>query len=384
MAYVNPPITVDPEALLQEVFRYLQDRAPGWEPADGNLDVWLAEAFAQVAAQVAEVASDVPASIFRYYGANVAGLPPREATFARGATSWTVIPSSSGRFLPAGTTLAADVEGETVAFTTDTDTMVPPDADTVSGVAVTAVEAGAVGTGITGAADLLDPLDYVTAIEFDSPTFGGQDAEPDDEYLDRLADELRLLTPRPILPSDFAILAQRVDGVGRGLAIDGYNPVDDSYGNERMVAVAVADEAGEPCSQGVKTAVDDLLQGHREVTFVVNVIDPSYTVVDVKFKAVAWPGFDATVVEQNAIEAIRAFLAPRDWGQPDYGELRAWHNESVVRVGELYAVLNSVEGLRYVSELSLAKEGDPLGTVDVQLGGPAPLPRPGDVVGEVT
>jgi hypothetical protein len=53
---------------------------------------------------------------------------------------------------------------------------------------------------------------------------GGVDAENDIAYRDRLAAELTLSSPRPILPDDFAILARNVTGVTRALAVNGSIP----------------------------------------------------------------------------------------------------------------------------------------------------------------
>jgi hypothetical protein len=53
---------------------------------------------------------------------------------------------------------------------------------------------------------------------------GGADEEDADAYLDRLADALTILAPRPILPQDHATMARQIEGVGRALAIDLYQP----------------------------------------------------------------------------------------------------------------------------------------------------------------
>lgn len=368
-AYVSAPIEVEAEAFEQMAYEYLQARIPGWEPAEGNLDVWLIQAFAQIAAQVAETASDVPTAIFRYYGANVVGLPPQDATAATGTVTFAAR-DTDGHAIPAGTTIGVQVDGTWHAFETSRDAEILAGTAAAAGVSVIAVETGSQGTGLGGSASPLDPLDWISSVAFDAPTTGGLDAEPDDEYLARLVSELALLTPRPILPEDFAVLALRVNGVDRAVALNGYDPADATWANERMVAVAVVDESGGKVSAETLAAVKNSLEALREVNFVVNVIDPTYTDVSVAFQVTVWPDFDTAAVVANVKSALAAYLSPANWGQPNYGERRAWVNEPKVRYLEVAQVVNGVEGVRYVESLTVNG-----GTADLALAGPAPLPK---------
>lgn len=376
--YIDATITVDPNELYDLAVEYLQSRIPGWEPADGNLDAWLIEALSQIGSQVAETAQGVPTEIFRRFGQDLVNLPPQDATAATGKTTWTMI-DNAGYTIPEGTTIGFQADdGSTVAFQTIADVEVPEGSTTAEGVEVVAVEEGAFGSGFTGEAGLLDVLDYVQTVTLEAQTTGGSDGETDEEYLERLVDELRLQTPRPILPDDFATLARRVAGVERSVAIDGYNPADESLENERMIAVATVDADGNPNSSQVKSEVDALLQGMREVNFVVNVIDPTYTEIDVTYTAVAWPGWDAEAVQAAADAAVAEYLSPSSWGQPPTGQPDGWVNDTKVRYLEVAQVLNAVDGLRYVTDLKV--EG---ATADVNLTGAAPLPKPGTITGTV-
>src|SRR5690606_4047142 len=206
--------------------------------------------------------------------------------------------------------------------------------------------------------------------------------EDDDAYLARLSRELELMSPRPILPDDFAVLAARVAGVARATAIDGYNPDDDTSDNERMVAVAAIDADGQAVPSGVKAQVEALLQSMREVSFVVHVIDPTYTEIDVAFTAKAFPGYAPADVQARAEQAVADYLSPAHWGLPPTGDDTAhggWWSQPVVRYLEVAAVLDRVEGLDYVSALTV--DG---GTSDVTLTGAIPLPKPGTIAGTVT
>lgn len=223
--YIGVPIETDPEQLAQDAFELLQANAPGWVPNAGNLDTWLLEAVARMAAEVRDVASRVPLAVFRRFGP-LAGVPPIDATKATVTTTWTMV-SSAGFTIPAGTLAAIRTAGdELVSFETITDTVILPGATVANGVAMAAATAGEAGSGLGapgGPLELTDPLDYVVSVTQVAVTSGGVDAEDDAVYLNRLRTELQLLAPRPILPADFAALAQATPGIDRALGLDGYN-----------------------------------------------------------------------------------------------------------------------------------------------------------------
>jgi hypothetical protein len=380
--YLTFDIETDPDLLAQDAFAYLADRIPGWVPGDGNLDTWIIEACARMAAEVRDVAANVPTAIFRFFGQSVVGIPARDATPATADSTWQMR-DASGWTIPAGTLVGLrDAGGELVAFETGDDVVVPAgEAVTSTGaIPLTAVVAGAAASGLAGPVELLDALEYVDTVALTGTTSGGSDAEADVDYLDRLTSELRLLSPRPILARDFAVLAQRIAGVGRAVALDGYNPADETFDNERTLAVVVADLAGEPVSTAIRNQVHALLQAEREVNFAVTVIDPTYTTIAVAFTATAYPGVDPVDVEARAVQAVRDYLSPASWGTPDTGERdrEGWINDKVVRYLEVAEQIGRVEGLHWIGDLTV--DG---AKIDVTLGGAAPLPRPGAVIGTV-
>lgn len=376
--YIRSPVPQDPDELLALMYDYLRTNISGWEPSDGNLDVLIMEIMSQIGAQTGEVASDTQTDIFRWFGANLVGIAPEEATAATGLTTWTMI-DNAGYTIPAGTNIALDNAGELISFQTVSDVVISPGSTSAAGVDIIAVEGGTDGNDLSGTAQLLDPLDYVATITTDAATSGGTDDEEDDVYLDRLADEFRILAPRPILPDDFAVLAKRIAGVERATAINGYNPADSTYNNERMVTVAVVDEDGAAVSAPTKAAVDTFLQDQREANFVVNVIDPTFTVVNVSFTAVAWPDWTPADVEAAAEAAVSNYLDPANWGQPPTSEERAWVNTTKARYLEIAQAINAVEGLNYITALTVNG-----GTSDVTLSGVAPLPTIGTISGTVS
>lgn len=381
--YIDPPITTEPDDLAEEAFAYLEDAIPGWLPAPGNLDTWLVEANAQLAGELMDVASAVPTSIFRYYGETVLGLPPNEAQSATGITTWTAN-DAAGYTIEAGTLVGIAAAGDDlVPFEVQSQTIIPPGATQAVGVIVVAVDPGTDANGLTAAPEIIDPLDWVASIVLTgSPaaTTGGVDEESDADYLDRLSELLTLLAPRPILPNDFAVMARTVAGVGRATAIDLYNPGPPVATNvPRCVTVVVVGDDGNPVSATVKANVDALLQSEREVNFLVFVIDPTYTTIDVAFTFTVYPGYTPATVEAAAEAAVTDYLSPENFGRPPYGDdPGAWIADTKVRYLEVAEVINRVEGVWYVATLTVNG-----GTVDVALVGPGPLPRPGTVDGTV-
>jgi len=217
--YVNTPTETDPDALAQDSFDYLETKMAGWKPSDGQLDTWLIAAIARMIATLNETLTDVQTSIFRYFGAQVIGLPPQEAVAATANTTWK-LEDSLGHTIPQETAVAITMPGgEKVPFETRaTYVVLPGKAETGAGeVQIAALEPGKEGTNLGTAGtkiELLDQFAWVkeTGIELTGATAGGQDAEEDGAYLNRLVAELRLQAPRPIIPNDFAELARTIPG----------------------------------------------------------------------------------------------------------------------------------------------------------------------------
>jgi hypothetical protein len=389
MAYIEVPVESDPTDVAQEAFDYLQTTIPGWLPSPGNLEGWLVEALAQIASELRELLGLVPDSIFEFYGSSILGLPPQAATPATGSTTWTAIDAAGNYLVPAGTLIGITptASQDVTAFQVVSDFAIPPGILSVSGIQVVAIEAGAAASGITGTVQPIDPLDFIAGVTLDGPTGGGQDAEDPDAYLARLSDLLTLMSPRPILPQDFAILAQRmVAGVARATAIDLYNPGPPIDTNcPRCVSVVLVDANGNPVTPTIKSEVDALLQSMREVNFLVFVLDPTYETIDVSFDVMAYPGYDPADVETRVVAQLQSYLSPASWGVPPFGDTGAqsWLNATAVRYLELAEQINRVDGVDYIKTLALGLHGGALGTADVALTGVAPLPNPGTISGTV-
>lgn len=380
VAYINPPLETDPTELANDVYDRLAEALPGWEPSPAAIETILVEVLAPLASENRDVASAVPVSIFQYLGASLLGLDPVAEASASVSSTWTMI-DTDGYTIPEGTVVGIrDATGTRHAFTVLHEVAVlAGQSSTAAGeVTLLAQEAGADVNGIAGPATLEDALDFVESIAMVGTPSSGVDAETTDAYMNRLVSELRLLTPRPILPEDFAVLYRRIAGVYRTVAIDGYNPADSTYNNERMVAVAGLSEEGGVVGVTAKAAGDAYLQSLREANFVVNIIDPTFTEIDVSFTGVCHDWADPSTVEVAAEAAIAEYLSPALWGVK-IGLEREWSNVTVVRYLEVAEALNKVDGFDYITALTV--EG---GTANVNLTGPAPVTQPGTISGTVS
>jgi len=374
--YQDLVIDTDPDSFVQEAYDYLIANVPGFDPNAGNLETILIQALARIVAELREVAVDIPSSIFRYFGSSIANITPIDATSATATSTWTLT-DTLGHTIPAGTTVGiTDSAGNIQPFQTLSDVVVAPGASvtTAGQVVLIAVNPGADASGLTGVPQLLDPLAWVTSIALVGATSGGVSAEDDDTYLNRLRTQLQLSAPRPILPADFTGFARQITGVQRALAVDGYNPNTLTYSNARTISVACIDSAGAAVSAPIKANVLADLQARREANFLVFVIDPTTTALDVTITGKASPGFDLPTIQANVSAAIVAFLSPANWGQPRYGDTRDWNQLSTVRYLELAEAINRVEGFDYITALTFGVHLGAMGTADLVLPGVAPLP----------
>jgi uncharacterized phage protein gp47/JayE len=374
--YIAPDdvLRIEPSALAQLAYVYLGAQWPGWTAENrGDLDVRIIEAVAEMASEQALVAANMTTAVYRGMGPLV-GVPALPAAPASASATFTVT-DTAGYTIPEGSVVGLrDGEGTLRGFELTADLVIAPLASTGAG-AVQALEAGTTSNDLSGTAELVDVPEFVTGATIAVASSGGVDLEDDSVYLARLTETLRLLSPRPILADDFAVLARSVAGVFRAAAIDGYNPGTGTFGNERTVAVAAIDEAGAAVSAGVKTAIDALLQAEREVNFAVVVTDATYTILDVTATVKALPGYDTVDLDARVTSAIVDFLSPATWGVPP-GSTLGWSNTTIVRKFELAQAINEVQGVDYIAPggLLLAVHAGTLLEQDVTLTGAFALP----------
>lgn len=383
--FIVPTIETDADTLALEAYSYLSQRIPGWVPAEGNLEALIIGAVSQISGELRDLSTDVPPAIFRYFGGQLLGLPANEATQATANTTWTV-KDGNGYTIPDGTPVAIrDAAGQLQSFqTVGAVTILPGTSVTSAGaVAIQAIIPGKAASGLNNPPVVLATLDFVVSIALVSPTSGGVDAETDDHYLNRLTTQMFLFAPRPILPADFALFARTIVGVNRTLPIDGYDPSNATYNNPRMITLALMDELGAPVSSLVKAAVVALLQARREVNFIVNVIDPTTTGIDVTYALTTIPGQTASAVLASVNAALTSYLSPATWGPVD-GDATGWAQVTTVRYLEISQVINQVFGVDFITTLTIRLAGGTMGTTNLTLPGVAPVPSAGALTGTVT
>ncbi len=277
---------------------------------------------------------------------------------------------------------------------------------TSSQITLTAVQSGAIfnGAGQGGSIQSVQQLTWVTTLSLVSVASGGQDPEDDTDYLNRVTGQLQLQAPRPITASDYGTMALSFapysgtdqQEVGRATAVDGYNPADQTYNNERMVTVAVADSNGYSlnsdtlygyplgsASNVIATVpnpnsgwgVAGWLESLREVNFIVNVISPTYSQIYVSVTVTASSGWDATSVASNVQAALLSFLSPGSWGLPP-SSIIGWENTTTIYQSALMSVVQNSAGVAYVHDGTLAfgLALTPSNTADLVLPGPVALP----------
>lgn len=386
MRYITYPLETDATTILEEVFDHIANEFPGWEPSDGNLDVVFAEAFAATAADLRDLASTVPDTIFRTFGASIIGIPPVDAASASVGSTW-VASDNAGHLIEADTLVGIrDIAGELQVFEVLVDVTIPigSTATAAGEVLLVAMNAGVEATNIGApgtTAELIDSLAWVQSVTITSATSGGTDAEADDVYLARLATELRLLSPRPILPDDFAVLARRIPGVARSLAIDGWNPANNTANNERMITVAIADASGNVLSATIRASVASYLDSLREINFVVNVIDPTYTTIDVTYSIKVTTGYTSASVLAAVTAALTQYLDPSQWGLDDVYTPSSWRTLTSVYINELIAFIDRQPGVDRVVSATMRTGANAYAATDIALTGVAPLVRSGVING---
>jgi hypothetical protein len=222
--YINLPFTADRDTMIQTALGNIATAMPGWKPREGNLEVLLLEQFADMAAEAAQVASQVPVAVFEYFG-GLLGLSQNTGTQAVISTTWSVSSAAPSRCtFPAGTAANAVINGVFYQFTTVQDVPVSP-----GGTGTVNMIAASAGSSYNNVKPptFLQPLyynSYLSSIQVTSSVTAGVDAESTSTYLDRLSNTLATYTQRPIVSNDFASLAANVLGVGRATAIDNSNP----------------------------------------------------------------------------------------------------------------------------------------------------------------
>jgi hypothetical protein len=359
----------------------MQTWIPGWKPYSGELDDWLGRVFAGIQASLSELASDVSTQIYRYFGANIVNVQPNDATPAVGTITITVQDVNGPYVIPAFTQMSfPDASGQLQGFETTTDVTVPNGSTTATSVFVQAMTPGSLGNGCSGSGDLDSTgITFVTALTLSAPTANGTDAESDADYLNRLTSLFTTLTPTPITPVDFTVIAATQAGVGRAFTLPTFNSANWTLSGtltstSKNVTVAATANiplgatvtgTGVPANtyvtgitsgtvftmnnaataSGAETltiggqlnqggyvtswvmgatdvlttpemaAIQSVIQAECLTNINYNVEAPTKNTIAVTTAVVAWPGIDPTATQTAVTAAVTNFLEPQNFGQ---------------------------------------------------------------------
>jgi len=384
MTFVDLLEENDADLLELTIYEELEAQFEDWEPAEGNLDVWLIKAFSRLSSLVREQASVTGAAAFKRFGETIANVPPILATPASVTSTWTMI-NNAGYEIPAGTKVAIPASGEeSLGFEVVATVVVPPGSTSTSAgqVLLRAVEPGEAGNGLTSDPELIDTLAYVVdpgGIKLVGATSGGVEEEEEDAYLNRLTEELQLLSLSLIVQRDFEIDARSVAGIARALCIPGYKWSTKEEGKPLFVTVFPVDASGTKLSAEAKTALQTREAAKVPSGVIVEVGDPTVTEIDVEAKVTAITGFTTTAVKEAVKARLEEYLSPANWGVSTLGDestATSWTNSTTLYRNELISVVDQVQGVGRVVTLKLAKHGSALEEKDITLTAPAPLTKP--------
>lgn len=370
--------SVDAEDLRQDGRDFIQAQAPaGWR-LNPFLD-WMLGAVARMIVILVALAGQVPKAIFKAFGVTVLRIPALTATYATGAVT-VHANAGSGGTLDAGATIVIDGVG---FATTASSGAVAAGATAV--VPIQAAVAGAGGSDLVGTSVRLSSpaVTWIDSITLNAPTEGGVDGETDDEYVDRLADEIPTLSPKAILLEDVAAIARADIEVYRALPLRHYVPAGPGgtpaaqTGVEGAVTVALIAQSGDDVSEDAENRVEAAIvqDENRIVSVTCYVIAPTRSGVKVSYVAQAFPDQDPVAAKATGNSALMSLLSGAVWGVPADGDPTDWIDEQIVMRNDLIGALYRTGVFRHVSDVRLALVGNALGTADLVLPGPAAIPE---------
>jgi hypothetical protein len=119
---------------------------------------------------------------------------------------------------------------------------------------------------------------------------------------------------------------------------------------DKAIATWVVDADGLDPGVSARQRIEAHQNAQREAGFLARVRAPAYDDVSVTATAKAYPGWDPVDVQARAVAAVQTFLSPAQYGipAPSFGdpiEGAPWYQDSIIRLTELIAVLEGVDGL---------------------------------------
>jgi len=348
----------DPVAILNTILEGGRALLPNWSPQAGQIEVVLAEIFADRSAQVVAGINRLPSATAEVL-LQLFGLTRSDGTKA--TASINIVQSALNTALPAGTEfLYVDaVTNISYIYTLDED-FIASAANVAQAAAVTALDIGQsynVSTGGGPLSLLTSSPTFVSAV-FSTDPSGGLNAETDAEYFDRGVALLASYTTATTTANQIKnyvgtnkSYAYRVAAYNRRKYRD-RDTTSSSYGvHDGYVLVAVAgqtDVASAAATEVVVSASDlfDLHTSLEERTpsgLSVEVMSAELAKVHVTASVKALDGYTFSSVKAAVEAALQDYLSPNSWD---------WENQRVRR-NEIISTIDAVEGVDYVDTLSM-------------------------------
>jgi hypothetical protein len=369
--------------ILQGMIDDYQARVPGWRPNEGDpLTIFMA-IIALRHSVLLNIFQQVKAGVYVDFGTSVAGVPFRDATYATVDAQATIGAAFVGEphEIPAGLRVQLEGPEGPVGF------QVAEAVNTLAGeptatIVLRAEEPGSEGSGLTGEVKIADPREWLQSITLLSDTAGGEDAESEASYRDKLVRKERRDSPTIITAVDGEEAILEIPGVGRCLILNNYVPkIGEEPAKEGVpgaFTIVPLDPAGENVSGPIKAECLAVVEAERLLDLQGYVIDPTRTNIAVAYHFTVNPGWDPAGVKTAADAAVTQYLSNASWGNTSTaGGVTNWEEDLLVRYGELYTVLNNVQGLNHVTALTI----NGVANADAVLAGPGALPHLTSVAG---
>lgn len=349
----------DQASAKAEILETRQALLPDWEQSPGDLVDFTDDAYSRLSANNLQQVSSMGASAFAAFGQKIANVPPILAAPAVVMSTWTAI-DDAGYPIEDGTEVAIPVTGgESKGFLVVGDYAIPP-GSTSTDVAEVLLQALKPGAASNELSEDPRPISartaFVDSITLEGTTTGGVDEETEDEYLDRLTEELQLLSLSVITPGDAEIDARSRPGIARALCIPGYNADTEEEDVPLCFTVVPIDDAGQSPSAPEREELQES-QGEKVPSGVLNFIDvPTYTKVDQQVVITVLPGFEPAAVVAAARARLAEYESPANCGLPtsgDTGNSAGWEITTAIYRNELIAEVDRVAGVGRVVTLLL-------------------------------
>ena len=205
---------------------------------------------------------------------------------------------------------------------------------------------------------LLGAVSGVQSVTNPRAAEGGADRETLQQFQQRAPSAFRN-RGRAIVPADYEALAQEASA---GVAVARTFPTLDSSGIARpgYITVMIIPQSTDPQpmpSAGLRQDVVNYLRACAPADIAagqaIQVIGPTYLPVDVSATLAPVDPAQAGTVEQDALDALAAFLNPLTGGPGGMG----WDVGRGLYASDVSAVLGDVQGVDYVQELALYVDG---------------------------